>query len=106
MGELFLFLILFYGLGVLLQVVLYKTNVNGDIKKLIYVLNVIYGIMASVIVYTGYPSNDIVGRVISALVGLLCIVSIACKNKKIGRIAVPNLVLTVSILTSFILMNV
>lgn len=102
MGELLIFLVISYIVGLVLQFFLYKKNSNGDTKSIIYLLNVLYAMGLSYLAYTSLPSNYTLQKNITLIFGLLSVVSFIFKNRKIGRIAVNNMMITLSILGSIV----
>ncbi len=84
--------------AVILQFLLYKGGNKSKNNNIVFIGNMLLGVLVSIMLFTSLPSNYISQKVIAAAWGVIAVLAILVRSKPQQSGTVSKLMLTVSII--------
>lgn len=101
LGVLNIFYIVLGVIGVGLQGFLYFGNEKFISNRVVFILNMLFGIIISYLVFTSLPSNYSLQRIMAILIGLISILAMIVRVKDISSM-VAKIMLSISVIGGLI----
>lgn len=100
LGILMILYIVLIAAALIIQVLLYKNK--NESKNSIFIINMLFAMFLSYLAYTSLPTNFTGQRILTIALAGIAVLAVALKLKSKKHILVSKVMLSVSILASFL----
>lgn len=101
LGILMIIFIVLIVIGIIIQIFLYRSSNDSKHYNLIFIINMLFGILLSYLAYTSLPSNYIGQRILAGSWMIIAILAMLMKSKMRGSEFISKMMLTISIVGGF-----
>lgn len=102
LGVLGIIYVVLIAIAIIIQFLLYKDK--NERKNNIYIVNMIFGVILAYMAFTSLPTNSVGQRTLALAFGVIAFSALALKVKTETNIMLNKIMLTVSIVGSFLLL--
>lgn len=90
--------------AIVVQILLYTINLESKYNYFIFIVNMLLGVLLSVLAFTAFPSNFTGLKILAAIWGILAVLAMIMMLTRKQFIMISKLLLTISIIGSLIQM--